>query len=834
MKYLPRICLSMAMLCSPLTAQQRREGQESVAAQLAQTDRLADPQELAAFFDGLMAACMDSQHIAGAAVVVVKNGEIFLSKGYGYADLAKKIEVNPESTLFRAGSVGKLITWTAVMQLVEQGKIDLDSDINTYLKDFKIPATFPQPITMKHLLTHSPGFEDFVLGLFARTPADLSTLGRTLREKMPARVFPPGETIAYSNYGAALAGYIVEQVSGLAYETYVEKNIFEPLGMSRSTVRQPLPASLKPDMAIGYKFADGRYQPQAFELFKGLTPAGSMSATVNDMAKFMIAHLEQGRQRSGRILNEETMRMMHSRMFASDPRCSGMAGGFWEYRHNNLRLLEHGGDTLFFHTLLDLIPEKKVGIYLAYSGGSAGGPRMTWIRAFLDRYFPGPEPSVPGTLAGQKERLEKCVGYYWMSRSTLKSMDKLEILLSQIRIKATADGRLLFRNKTWIEIEPMVFQENRGQDKIVFQLDKSGAVKRMLYSRMPPVIFLRAPWHLNPNLHALLLLFCLLLFLSTLRWSLGALWRRICKKADHWGPVAARWRLTDEWTGNIEPGIYPGISICAARSAGCNLWRSGAVEIPADPAAAGAGPGFRNRLARGVGLGEQNRDRMPAPVLFPAGSGRPAVSMAALLLEPAGIQVLIGQARKLQRQAYFLEPGGYIAGPGADGVPVTEIADGRLDVLDRPAGEKAEVPVVHRPLEEDRLHGPDTVGHGLQRLGKAPALGQLDRVSLAGGAAGKQPQRPFGQRFFVVLQEPRRRLAPAADVDGAAQDNGLVGADVGDTVGGQHLGGKTRLGQHPADRFSDLFRGTILAGIGHQNLGVHFSLLFSGATDSIY
>jgi CubicO group peptidase (beta-lactamase class C family) len=536
----------MVMLCSLLGAQAAHGNQEAFKPLLTQSERLSDPVELAAFSDGLMAACMDSHHIAGAAVVIVKNGEIFLSRGYGYADLEKKIAVDPETTLFRTGSVGKLITWTAVMQLLEQGKIDLDRDINAYLRDFKIPSTFPQPITMKHLLTHSPGFEDFALGLFARTPADLSTLGRTLREKMPARVFPPGETIAYSNYGAALAGFIVEQVSGIAYETYVEDNILKPLGMTRSTVRQPLPASLKPGMAVGYKFADGRYQPQGFELFKGLTPAGTMSATVNDMAKFMIAHLEQGRCRSGRILNEETMRMMHSRMFTSDPRCSGMAGGFWEYRHNNLRLLEHGGDTLYFHTLLDLIPEKKVGIYLAFSGGSAGNPRMAWIRAFLDRYFPGPEPSVPGTLAGQKVRLGKCAGYYWMSRSTLNSMDKLEILLSQIRIKATADGRLLFRNKTWLEIEPLVFQEWGGQDKIVFQQDKSGAVKRMIYSRMPPVIFLRAPWHLNPNLHMLVLLFCLLLFLSTLRWSLGALWRRICKRTDSWGPVTAwgRWLMS--------------------------------------------------------------------------------------------------------------------------------------------------------------------------------------------------------------------------------------------------------------------------------------------------
>jgi hypothetical protein len=398
---------------------------------------------------------------------------------------------------------------------------------------------------MKHLLTHTAGFEDFFVGVVVRTPAGLSTLARVLREKIPARIFPPGKILAYSNYGAALAGYIVEQVSGLAYETYVEKNIFKPLGMSRSTVRQPLPAALLADMAVGYNFKDGQYQPQSFELFKGLLPAGTMSAPANDMAKFMIAHLEHGRYRTGRILNDATIRLMHSQLHTADPRCSGMAGGFWEYQHNNLRLLEHGGDTLYFHTWLDLIPEKRVGIYLAYNGNNDNNPRLDrfgFIQAFLDRYFPAADQPVPGALPGQKERLAKCVGSYWWSRSTLTTIEKLESLFSMTRIKATADGCLIHRNKTWTEIEPMVFQESRGQDKIVFQQDATGAVRQFVNSRIPPLAFLRAPWHFNPKLHLLVFLFCLLLFLSTLRWSLGALWRRICKKTDSWGPVPAWWR----------------------------------------------------------------------------------------------------------------------------------------------------------------------------------------------------------------------------------------------------------------------------------------------------
>ena len=112
-----------------------------------------------AFLDKLLGREMEKHHIAGAAVSVVKDGKLFFAKGYGYADLENGIPVDPEQTIFRIGSVAKLFTWTAVMQLVEQGKLDLDADINTYL-DFRIPDTYPQPITLKHLLTHTSGFED--------------------------------------------------------------------------------------------------------------------------------------------------------------------------------------------------------------------------------------------------------------------------------------------------------------------------------------------------------------------------------------------------------------------------------------------------------------------------------------------------------------------------------------------------------------------------------------------------------------------------------------------------------------------------------------------------
>ena len=196
--------------------------------------------DVEAFLDGFMHMQLERENIAGAVVLVVKDGKVLFSRGYGYGDVDKKTPVSPSSTLFRPGSISKLFTWTAVMQLVEQNKVELDRDINSYL-DFKIPATYPQPITLRHLMTHTAGFEEQIKDLINSEGAPISTLREHLIAHMPQRVYPPGTIPAYSNYGASLAGYIVERVSGKPFNQYVSENIFTPLAMARSTFAQPLP-----------------------------------------------------------------------------------------------------------------------------------------------------------------------------------------------------------------------------------------------------------------------------------------------------------------------------------------------------------------------------------------------------------------------------------------------------------------------------------------------------------------------------------------------------------------------------------------------------------------
>src|SRR5579859_5523677 len=208
--------------------------------------------DVGAFLDGIMPQQLARENIAGAVISVVKDGKVLFAKGYGYSDVEKKTPVTPDGTLFRPGSISKLFTWTSVMQLVEQGKLDLDRDINDYL-DFKVEPAFGQPITLRNIMTHTSGFEEVIKDLITDDPNSAKvTLRDFVTSHAPRRIYPPGKVPAYSNYATTLAGYIVQRVSGEPFEQYVEKHIYEPLHMQHATFRQPLPQGWEANMSSGY------------------------------------------------------------------------------------------------------------------------------------------------------------------------------------------------------------------------------------------------------------------------------------------------------------------------------------------------------------------------------------------------------------------------------------------------------------------------------------------------------------------------------------------------------------------------------------------------------
>jgi CubicO group peptidase (beta-lactamase class C family) len=339
---------------------------------------------------------------------------------------------------------------------VEQGKLSLDADVNTYL-DFTIPATYSQPVTMRNLLTHTSGFEDVLQDLFTLRIDQLVPLGNYLKTHIPTRVAPPGTVIAYSNFGTATAGYIVERVSGMPFSTYVEKNIFQPLGMDHSTFVQPLPETLAADMSKGYNDINGGYPPGSFELVQGY-PVGSMSATAADMAYFMIAHLQNGEYKTARILAETTAQQMHSPLYSQDPSLHGMAYGFFETEDNRQRMIMHGGDTLLFHTGLYLLPDQNVGIFISTNTASGGRTSYNIYKAFMDRYYPVPAQAVPPAPADFASRAGKYAGEYYTSRSNYTTLEKMFRLFSRVTLTIDKQGNVLLSEAgdetRYTEVEP--------------------------------------------------------------------------------------------------------------------------------------------------------------------------------------------------------------------------------------------------------------------------------------------------------------------------------------------------------------------------------------------
>jgi len=512
---------------------QPEEVEQTTPITLGPTDR----EELEAFLEGVMTAYMEFHHIAGATLAVVKDGEIFFAKGYGYADVKGKKPVIADKTLFRPGSVSKLFAWTAVMQLFEQGKIDLNADINTYLKDFKIPDTYPEPVTMTHLLTHTSGFEDFISEIGARRAEELVPLGEFLERKMPARVLPPGKLTSYSNYGTALAGYIVEKISGVPFEDYVEENIFELLDMQHSTFHQPLPSHLEVDMSVGYTYEKGMYMPHEFEYINGIAPAGSMSTTATDMAKFMIAHLQHGKYGENRILEEETAKLMHSQLFTHDLRVDGNAHGFWEMTYNNIRTIVHGGDTFLFHSLLSIVPEKNLGLFISFNSFGGSWPVYdNFLKAFLNHYYPAPELADAEPPGDFKKRASRFIGSYGVTRIAETTYEKLMGLMMTVKVEAAEDSTLLITmpmglgSKQLVEVEPLVFREVGGQDKVVFRENSKGRITHAFFNQIPILAGVKLAWYKTPGFHYSLLAICMILFLSTLGWPANVLSKLLCRR----------------------------------------------------------------------------------------------------------------------------------------------------------------------------------------------------------------------------------------------------------------------------------------------------------------
>lgn len=527
-----------------LTPKSRSETPPLVSTPPAATRGVRDRAELEAFVDGIMVANLSDKHVAGATVAVVKDGALLFAKGYGYADVAKRRPIDAERSLFRIGSTSKLFTWTAVMQLVEQGKLDLDADVNRYL-DFKIPATFPQPITLRHIMTHTPGFEEDARDLISDDSTKIPPLGGWLAAHIPGRVRPPGTFSSYSNYATALAGYIVQRASGIPWDDYIEQRVLAPLGMTQTATRQPLPSRLRGDMSEGYVWSGGAYLPKKFEIVEPM-PAGSMAASATDMAKFMIAHLNNGELNGQRILADSTAKRMHARAFGHDPRIPGFALGFYEKTSHGLRIIGHGGDTQWFHTDLALIPEEKLGVFVSYNTNTGGALSFAQFQTqFLDHYYPSAPSTVamPADAEGQAQRVQ---GEYEFNRRSYTTFQKAIGLGGNIRISADS-GRLVMRSplgdSRLLPVGPLLYREELGDGLVAFQADSGGRVVRGFFGPAPMMTMERVPFSQSVMLHWVILGLGALVFVGTVLAAIGRFIRRRFGEARRDDALPGRWLL---------------------------------------------------------------------------------------------------------------------------------------------------------------------------------------------------------------------------------------------------------------------------------------------------
>jgi CubicO group peptidase (beta-lactamase class C family) len=484
-----------------------------------------DRADLEAWLDGMVPYALKSGDMAGAVVVVVKDGEVLLDKGYGFADISKKRRMDPEQTMVRIGSTSKLFTWTAVMQLVEQGKLDLDRDVNDYL-DFTIPHDFGKPVTLRDLMNHRGGFEEGLKDILRTDAHGLPSTEAYLKEHQRPMLFAPGEVPAYSNYGASLAGYIVQRVSGEPFERYIEHHILEPLSMAHSTFDQPLPERFATAVSNGYPTASG--PPSAYEQIV-TRPAGSATTTAADMARFMMAHLQQG---DGHILRPETLALMHSASETALPGFATMAHGFFRDTHNGRLVIGHGGDTVLFHAELDLLPDDGVGIFFSFNSRgreeAVYGARMALFDGFMDRYFPAATVTAAPTLPSASAGAQSIAGRYESSRRVEHGFLSIFYLLQQSAISANPDGTIaapgfLEPNPVaFREVAPQIWRQVGGTRQLA--LKTIGGVKTVIDSEDPTSVLQAVPFKRSASLNLPVLLgSALILMFTVLAWALSPL-----------------------------------------------------------------------------------------------------------------------------------------------------------------------------------------------------------------------------------------------------------------------------------------------------------------------
>ncbi|MFF2074954.1 serine hydrolase domain-containing protein [Kitasatospora sp. NPDC058162] len=500
-------------------------------------------------FDEVVPKLLTEHRIPGAAVSVVAGGKQVFAGGYGVSDVPGHKAVDADRTAFFMGSDAKVFTAVAVLQEVRAGKLDLHADVNAYLEKFKIRDSYPgHPVTVENLLTHTGGFDDTFMGLAEAGPQHVGSLGDALAAHQPDRVRAPGVVAAYDNYGVALAGYLVEVVSGQPFDRYVAEHVLQPLGMERTSFSQPHPAAIDAELAHGYR-PDGDGQTGTEGLYGPLTPTGAAAVTtVADMGRLMLAVLNGGSVEGRSVLDGEGAALLLGRHFGPDQRMPGMAYLLEQRVRGGEQLLVKDGDVPGFHSNLALLPARGVGLYVTVNGdgedSTGGWMTQQVLNGFVDRFYPAPAAAAPAVVGGG---LGKFTGDYRSTRVSQSNLTRASALMGSVHVAARG-GELVVSGPVsrdpqegetrWQQVEPGLFQQVGGSARIAFELDGGGEVVSMLTDSDPTVAYEPLAWYQAPGLHQWVALGSLVVLgLTVIGWLVAAVVRSVRGKGRAGQPV---------------------------------------------------------------------------------------------------------------------------------------------------------------------------------------------------------------------------------------------------------------------------------------------------------
>lgn len=464
--------------------------------------------ELAAFVDGVMQAQLAADHTVGATVAIVQDGAVLHAGGYGYANLAQQQRVDPDETLFRVASISKVLTWIAVLQQVERAGADLDEPISRYLDQVQLDNRFAAPVTLRHLMTHTPGFEDRVYGMFGDSTASVVPLVEYLKRNVPQQLFLPGSITAYSNYGTALAARVVESLAGTDYAAYVDGAILRPLGM-RSTLSQVPGEDWQERLSQGYVLSGGQASRRPFEYVVPV-PAGALSASAADISQLMIELLQPA---SSAVLSSDAKALLLGRAGPQPQALNGSTLGLFEMTlGEGERAVGHDGATMVFESRMMLWPAQQLGLFISTNTAGGGVAIEHLVEALSERYGLVQRASNAPVDADSRA----VPGHYVAARREHTGRLKLVGLLRQVQVAEHANDQQLWVSGRLFQARGGgLFEEVGGHDRMHFQSVADGP-DQIAFSSQPGTAFQRLAWYQRGDLTALFVALVVLLNVALL------------------------------------------------------------------------------------------------------------------------------------------------------------------------------------------------------------------------------------------------------------------------------------------------------------------------------